>query len=101
MKKLIKSLLLVVISAILFSGCSKGDTDDDKVTLEFFSVKAENISIYHELIKQFEAEHPNIHVKLEQPPEAETVLRMRLTKNDIPDIIGFNGRSEERRVGKE
>lgn len=91
MKNFIKSLLLVVISAILLFGCSKGDTDDDKVTLEFFSVKAENIGIYHELIEQFEEEHPNIQVKLEQPPEAETVLRMRLTKNDIPDIIGFNG----------
>src|SRR5690625_1824124 len=91
MKKLIKRLLLVVISAILLFGCSKGDTDDDKVTLEVFSVKAENIGIYHELIEQFEEEHPNIQVKLEQPPEAETVLRMRLTKNDIPDIIGFNG----------
>src|SRR5690625_7737283 len=91
MKNFIKSLLLVVISAILLFGCSKGDTDDDKVTLEFFSVKAENIGIYHELIEQFEEEHPNIQVKLEQPPEAETLLRMRLTKNDILDIICFNG----------
>src|SRR5699024_1391862 len=46
---------------------------------------------YRELIKEFEEKHPNIHVKLEQPPEAETVLRMKLTKNDTPDIIGFNG----------
>src|SRR5690625_3324425 len=91
MKNFIKSLLLVVISAILLFGSSKGDTDDDKVTLEFFSFKSENIAIYHELIEKFEEEHPNIQVKLEQPPEAETVLRMRLTKNDIPDIIGFNG----------
>src|SRR5690625_959809 len=91
MNKLVKSLLFVSIIAILFVGCSKGDRDKDKVTLEFFSFKAENIGIYHELIEQFEAEHPNINVKLEQPPEAETVLRMRLTKNDTPDIIGFNG----------
>src|SRR5699024_7223126 len=91
MSKMTKGLLFTVIIVILLVGCSKSNAADDKVTLEFFSVKAENINIYRELIKEFEEKHPNIHVKLEQPPEAETVLRMKLTKNDTPDIIGFNG----------
>jgi len=91
MSRMTMRLLFIAVIVILIAGCSKGNAANDKVTLEFFSVKAENINIYRELIKEFEKKHPNIHVKLEQPPEAETVLRMKLTKNDTPDIIGFNG----------
>lgn len=91
MTKITKKLLCIAMSTILLAGCTGSSSANGKITLEFFSLKAENIDIYQELIKEFEAKHPNIHVDLEQPPEAETVLRMKLTKNDTPDIIAFNG----------
>src|SRR5699024_69459 len=91
MTKITKKLLCIAMSTILLAGCTGSSSANGKITLEFFSLKAENIDIYQELIKEFEAKHPNIHVDLEQPPEAETVLRMKLTKNDTPDNIGFYG----------
>lgn len=94
MRKIIKGLFSVVLCTCLLAGCSSGGTKgsaDDEVNLEILTVKGENIGTYKRLIEKFEQRNPNINVKLEAPPEAETVLRMRLTKNDTPDIIAFNG----------
>ncbi|HET7616458.1 MAG TPA: extracellular solute-binding protein [Bacillales bacterium] len=99
MKKLLSSLMTIALSITLLAGCSSGGSDGsgsggsgdsgEQVQLELFSNKSESIGTYKELIKQFEKQNPNIKIKLEAPPEAETVLKTRLTKNDLPDIISM------------
>ncbi|MEW9032090.1 MAG: extracellular solute-binding protein [Planifilum fimeticola] len=80
--------LLLVLS--LLAGCSsKGD--DGKVELELLTNKSESIQTYKHLIKEFEKENPGIRIKLNAPPDAETVLKARLTKNDMPDILSIGG----------
>ncbi|SFB19973.1 MULTISPECIES: ABC transporter substrate-binding protein [unclassified Bacillus (in: firmicutes)] len=91
LKKVALGLMSVTLSASLLAGCSSNKEEDGKVTLQLFSNKSENIQTYKGLIKEFEAENPNIKIKLDAPPEAETVLKTRLTKNDLPDLMAIGG----------
>ncbi|HET7658168.1 MAG TPA: extracellular solute-binding protein [Bacillales bacterium] len=112
MKKLWSSLVVSVLSVALLAGCgssgsgsaggsgSSGGSGGKKVQLELFSNKSESIETYKELIKEFESKNPNITVKLEAPPEAETVLKTRLTKNNLPDIISMGATSTYRELAR-
>ncbi|WP_010253184.1 ABC transporter substrate-binding protein [Treponema primitia] len=83
---------VLVILALLSSACTKqSGAASGKVTLELFSTKPENQTTYQGLISAFHAENPDITINLSSPPEAGTVLRSRLTKNDIPDLIALGG----------
>lgn len=82
----------VALSAAILTGCgSNGGSSDGQVELDFFSNKSESIDTYKGLIADFEKQNPNIKIKLDAPPEAETVLKTRLTKNDLPDLMGIAG----------
>ena len=52
------------------------------------------------MIQEFEEENPTIKIKLDAPPEAETVLKTRLTKNDMPDIMSIGGNSTYGELGR-
>lgn len=80
---------------------SGGETANGAVTLELFSNKAESVDTYNNLIAKFEDENPNIKIQLEAPPEAETVLRTRLTRNDMPDIMSIGGNATYGELGSE
>lgn len=92
-KKFTMGFMSLALGASFLAGCSSGNepSGNGKVTLELFSIKPENIETYKDLIKEFEAKNPDIKVKLDAPPEAETVLKTRLTKNDIPDLMAIGG----------
>ncbi|MCI2257050.1 extracellular solute-binding protein [Domibacillus sp. PGB-M46] len=82
----------VVLSAAILTGCgSNGGSSDGQVELDFFTNKSESIDTYKGLIADFEKQNPDIKIKLDAPPEAETVLKTRLTKNDLPDLMGIGG----------
>ncbi|SDC68975.1 raffinose/stachyose/melibiose transport system substrate-binding protein [Melghirimyces thermohalophilus] len=83
---------VTIMAVVLTVGCaSEDETADGKVHLEFFQNKPEAVGTYNELIKRFEKEHPNIDVEQNHVPDAETVLRTRLVKGDVPDVMGING----------
>jgi raffinose/stachyose/melibiose transport system substrate-binding protein len=85
--KVVTGFVSMALGAALLTGCSGGDDD----ALEVFSNKSENTETYKTLIKKFEEENPDIDVKLNAPPEAETVLKSRLTKDDLPDVMAIGG----------
>lgn len=90
--KLLKKLVLPTLLAggmVLSAAATTVSAQD--VTLELFSNKAESVETYNTLIAKFEEENPGIKIQLEAPPEAETVLRTRLTRNDLPDILSIGG----------
>lgn len=109
--KLSKKALLsgLLASTFILTACgssdetseSGGDTANGTVTLELFSNKAESVDTYNNLIAKFEDENPNIKIQLEAPPEAETVLRTRLTRNDMPDIMSIGGNATYGELGRE
>lgn len=87
-------ILLFVFITTLFAGCgAKSDKEAKGVTeLEFFSNKSENIEIMTKLVDEFNKQNEgSIKVKLQAPPDAATVLKTRMTKDDMPDIVAFGG----------
>lgn len=90
----------LVLGAAILAGCSSGEEANGKVTLNLFSNKSENIHTYKGLIEEFEAENPDIRIKFDSPPEAETVLRTKLIKNDIPDVMLIAGNATYGELGR-
>ncbi|MFZ5351984.1 MAG: ABC transporter substrate-binding protein [Bacillota bacterium] len=95
-KSIIAWAIMLCLFTAMFAGCSRdeaaaGDKTGQKVELELFSNKSESKATLEALIAEFEAQNPNIHIKLNQPPEAETVLMTRLNKNEMPDLLAIGG----------
>lgn len=89
-KKITSGILALSLGATILAGCSSnGKTADGKTHIELFSSKLENSNTYKEIIKDFEKKNPNIVVDLTSPPDAATVIKTRLTKNNLPDIIAL------------
>ena len=89
-KKIKAMAVVTMIGATSLIGCSgSGDkkAKDGKVDLELFSTKAENKDILQSLINEFEKENPNIKITINAPADSGTVLKSRLAKEDVPDII--------------
>jgi raffinose/stachyose/melibiose transport system substrate-binding protein len=78
------------IGALLLSGCT-GQGQSDVVTLDFFQFKGEALEDFTQIIEDFEAENPDIKVVQNQVADADTAIRTRLVKNDVPDVITLNG----------
>ncbi|WP_409304224.1 ABC transporter substrate-binding protein [Peribacillus sp. SCS-155] len=99
-KKVTAGVMSIALGATILAGCSSSNEADGKVTLELFSNKSESIQTYKGLIKEFEKKNPDIKIKLEAPPEAETVLKTRLTKNDLPDLMSIAGNATYGELGR-
>ncbi|OIU71582.1 ABC transporter substrate-binding protein [Rossellomorea aquimaris] len=112
-----KRILLLFTSLILvfgiIAGCSSkesssgGDGDsksgDDVVTLNLFQFKVEIADQLQEMIKEFEAEHPNIKVKLETVgggADYGAALKAKFASGEEPDIFN-NGGFKELELWKE
>ncbi|WP_221569114.1 ABC transporter substrate-binding protein [Alkalihalobacillus sp. TS-13] len=91
MRRVIQIVASCLLGAFLLSGCGESTSSNGEVNLELFSNKPENINTYNKLIEKFEQLHPDINVELYAPPSAETVLRTRLVKEDMPDILSIAG----------
>src|SRR5690625_1752914 len=92
--------VVILLSACLLAACNQ-DENEDKITLEFLSNKPESMSLYRSLIEEFEQEHPTIKIKFEVPPESDTVMRTKLTRNKLPDIMSISGDSLYGEMGQE
>lgn len=67
----------------------KGADSGSKVKVEFFQNKTEAKATFDKLIQKFNAANPTINVVQVNPPDAETVLKTRVSKNDVPDVVGL------------
>lgn len=76
---------------ILFSGCSSNGGSDGKVEIEIVQYKPEAASYFDALEEEFNATHDNIHLTIDSPNDATTILRTRFIREDYPDIIGIGG----------
>lgn len=83
-----------IMSVLTLAACSSGsskNTSSGKQTIEVFSTKTENAATLKELAADFHKENPNITVNVTAPADGGTVLKTRLTKNNIPDVISGGG----------
>lgn len=97
MKK--KRIALLLAGAMVLgslTGCgAAGGSDKESasgtVELELFSTKSENVGTLQGLVDKFEKANSDIKITITAPSDAGTVLKTRLTKNDIPEIISCGG----------
>ncbi len=96
MKKVIPLMITGALSIAALSGCGKSESSassDGKVKIEFFEYKSEAKGTFQELAKKFEEENPNIDVVVSNPADSMTVLKTRVAKRDIPDIMAVGADS--------
>lgn len=82
----------VALLAVLPAACGLPSTGGQGgvVELEFFQFKSEAIADFQALVDKFNAENPGIRVVQNDSPDAETAIRVRLVKNDVPDVMALN-----------
>lgn len=88
--KMLILMLTVSMAAVPMSGCG-AKADDGKVEIEIVQYKQEAVKIFEKLEEEFNATHDNIHLTIDSPNEAMTVLKTRFIREDNPDIIGIGG----------
>ncbi|MGE7615277.1 ABC transporter substrate-binding protein [Paenibacillus sp. NPDC101420] len=100
MKKTIKPVVVSVLAMSVLSACGSNAADKsansggnassgEKVKVEFFQNKTEAKATFDKLVAKFNEANPNIVVTQVNPPDAETVLKTRAAKKDIPDVVGI------------
>ncbi|MVB10848.1 Multiple sugar-binding protein [Caprobacter fermentans] len=107
LKRVLAVLMAAAMSAVPLAGCSAGNSAAESTgsaasaatssasaqaaSLELFSTKTENAKILKTLADEFHTQNPSITITISSPQDAGTVLKTRLTKNDIPDILAMGG----------
>ncbi|AIQ11656.1 ABC transporter substrate-binding protein [Paenibacillus durus] len=97
MKKGITTVLAGMLAMSLLGACGNSSSDNSanggsssgKVKIEFFQNKAEAKTSFDKLVAKFNEANPNIVVTQVNPPDAETVLKTRAAKKNIPDVVGI------------
>ena len=81
----------MMISGALLPGCSRSASQDGKIEIELIQYKPEAVAIFEYLEEEFNRTHDNIHLTIESPNDAMTILKTRFIREDYPDIIGIGG----------
>lgn len=92
-RKLMLCFLLAGImpAPVLLQGCSNQKSIDGKIEIELVQYKPEAVDVFEELEKKFNETHDDIHLTIESPNDATTILKTRFVREDYPDIIGIGG----------
>ena len=86
------SVLLVgcMTAAMLLAGC--GDSNSSgKTEIEIIQYKPEATDYFDALEEEFNATHDDIHLTIDSPNDASTIMKTRFIREDYPDIIGIGG----------
>lgn len=76
----------------------KGNASEGAVNLELFSTKAENKETLQKLADKFHEQNPAVTVTITAPADAGTVLKTRMAKNDMPDLVAMGGDNNYKEV---
>lgn len=84
------AVLGFLLGATTFIGCGQ-ETSNKVIEVEMVSYKPEAVAAFEEIEKKFNESHDNIHLTINSPNEAMTILKTRFVKEDYPDIIAIGG----------
>ena len=93
-KKLIcglTALLLAGCGLTSLMGCGKQETAAGKTEIEIVSYKKEAVDTFNEIAEKFNETHDDIHLTIDSPNEAMTILKTRFIREDYPDIVVIGG----------
>ena len=77
-------------ASLLFSGCTS-ERSDGKVEVEIVSYKQEAVSIFNQLMDEFNSTHDDIYLNISSPADAVTIMKTRFVRENYPDVIGIGG----------
>lgn len=80
-----------VAAGLVLTGCGGGAQNDGKIQIEMIQFKPEAIEVFERLEEEFNRTHDNIHLTIDSPNDATTILKTRFIREDYPDIIGIGG----------
>lgn len=81
----------VMLAGIALPGCGTEDNNSGKVEIEIIQYKPEAVKVFEALEEEFNATHDDIHLKIDSPNDATTILKTRFIREEYPDIIGIGG----------
>lgn len=87
--KAVAVILSTVLCVGLLGGCSISK-NDGKTSIEVFVFKPESVETFQKLGKKFEQENPDVKVYINSPGDAYAILKARMVKGNVPDIVGLD-----------
>lgn len=67
------------------------EKETGKTEIELVQYKPEAVKTFEKIEEEFNRTHDDIHLTIESPNDAMTVLKTRFIREDNPDIIGIGG----------
>lgn len=90
-RKLVSAgLVLTMAGAMTLQGCGQKEKTG-KTEIELVQYKPEAVKTFEKIEEEFNRTHDDIHLTIESPNDAMTVLKTRFIREDNPDIIGIGG----------
>ena len=90
-RKLVSAgLVLTMAGAMTLQGCGQKEKAG-KTEIELVQYKPEAVKTFEKIEEEFNRTHDDIHLTIESPNDAMTVLKTRFIREDNPDIIGIAG----------
>ena len=77
-------------ATLMFAGCAH-ERSDGTVEVEIVSSKQEAVSIFEQIMADFNASHDDIYLNIQSPADAVTVMKTRFVRENYPDVIGIGG----------
>lgn len=90
-KKWIAITMSVVLVAGMLSGCHVTREESGVTEITIVQYKPEAVGYFDRLEEEFNATHEDIHLTIESPNDAMTILKTRFIRENYPDIIGIGG----------
>ena len=96
---MVKKKLVYGLAALLLTGCGltglmgcgNKATAEGRTEIEIVSYKKEAVDTFNKIAARFNETHNDIHLTIDSPNEAMTILKTRFIREDYPDIIVIGG----------
>ena len=85
------ALVLSMTGVMALSGCSGSSSSDGVTEIEILQYKPEAATYFDQVEEEFNAAHDDIHLTIDSPNDASTIMRTRFIREEYPDIIGIGG----------
>ena len=85
------ALVLSMTGVMALSGCSGSGSSDGVTEIEILQYKPEAATYFDQVEEEFNATHDDIHLTIDSPNDASTIMRTRFIREEYPDIIGIGG----------
>lgn len=93
-----KKRVALIPAVLLFAGCMAfgpagcgSEGKNGVVEIEMVQYKPEAVKAFEQIEQKFNETHDDIHLTIESPNEAMTILKTSFIREDYPDIIGIGG----------